>query len=272
MFEVGGCVRDELLGQPSKDIDFTVVMEDYDILAAELSSRPLYDVMVSNLESMGVKIFRDNDGKPVGADYFTARGKAPKDFPVHPNRPLDFVLARKEGEYTDGRRPDKVEVGTLMDDLARRDFTMNAIAKDVDGNLIDPFNGVQAIEERCIYAVGNPQDRFSEDALRAVRALRFSVTKGFIIAEGVKFAMETQSVLDSIVENISAERIEQELSKMFRLDTVASLRALSEFPRLTEALFAGRVSLDATLKEKGRGGNAPARPSPEYFGVRDIYS
>jgi tRNA nucleotidyltransferase (CCA-adding enzyme) len=265
MFEVGGCVRDELLGQPSKDIDFTVVLPPG-------SYNNHYNFMVEELEAMGITIFRDNDGKPVGADYFTARGKAPKDFPVHPNRPLDFVLARKEGEYTDGRRPDKVEVGTLMDDLARRDFTMNAIAKDVDGNLIDPFNGVQAIEERCIYAVGNPQDRFSEDALRAVRALRFSVTKGFIIAEGVKFAMETQSVLDSIVENISAERIEQELSKMFRLDTVASLRALSEFPRLTEALFAGRVSLDATLKEKGRGGNAPARPSPEYFGVRDIYS
>lgn len=140
-----------------------------------------------------------------------------------------------------------------MDDLARRDFTMNAIAKSADGTFIDPFNGRQDIDESVIRAVGDAFDRLSEDALRAVRALRFSVTKGFRIDTEVKFAMESARVLDAIVNNISDERIEKELSTMFRFDTLESIGALHSFPLLTEAMFAGSVSLDATMKTKGRG-------------------
>ncbi len=256
MYEVGGCVRDEILGTPSKDIDYSVVLEDGDVFKMDKAFYGVptpFDYMVGELEAMGVKIIRDKEDIPIGAEYFTARGIAPKDFPNHPGRALDFVLARKDGEYTDGRRPDSVSIGNLYDDLARRDFTMNAIAKADDGTYIDPYAGIGAIEERVIYCVGNPRDRFAEDALRVIRALRFSVTKGFHIAEGVAFCMQLQSVLDDIVNKISDDRIEAELSKMFRFDTVASLNALSKFPRLTEAMFAGNVSLDATLKTKGRG-------------------
>lgn len=202
---------------------------------------------------MGVNIIRDNDGKPIGADFLTVRGIAPKNFPNHPGRALDFVLARKESDYTDGRRPDEVAPGTLEDDLARRDFTMNAIAKAADGSLIDPFNGQRDITRRVIKAVGDPFDRLTEDALRAVRALRFSVTKGFTIDKDLVFAMESAAVLNAIVDNISDERIQVELSKMFRFDTVSSLTALNRFPQLTVAMFAGNVSLDATMKLKGRG-------------------
>jgi len=250
MFEVGGCVRDEILGIKSKDIDFSVVLSDDDV---RLSAVQPYDIMVARLMQMGVKIIRDKANVPIGAEFLTVRGIAPKDFPVHQNRALDFVLARKESDYTDGRRPDVVEVGDLMDDLRRRDFTMNAIAKDTEGNLIDPFNGVQDINERVIRAVGTAFDRLNEDALRAVRALRFSVTKGFRIDKELEFAMETAAVLDSIENKISDERIADELSKMFRFDTVASLIALGKFPALTRAMFSGRVSLDATMKQKGRG-------------------
>jgi tRNA nucleotidyltransferase/poly(A) polymerase len=95
--------------------------------------------------------------------------------------------------------------------------------------------------------------RLREDALRAVRALRFSVTKGFEIDPHLKFALEAVSVLAAIEEKISDERIQVELSKMFRFDTVASLFILNEFPHLTRAMFAGSVSLDATMKTKGRG-------------------
>lgn len=256
MFEVGGCVRDELLGVRSKDIDFSVVLGDGDVFKMNTAffGRPTaFDFMVMELEAMGLKVIRDNDGEPVGAKHFTVRGIAPKDFPVHPGRALDFVLARKESGYSDGRRPDSVEVGTLMDDLSRRDFTMNAIAKAVDGSLVDPFNGARDIDHSIIRAVGDPMERLREDALRAVRALRFSVTKGFFIADNLRDAMRTMTVASAVENNVSDERIDIELQKMFRFDTLASLDVLHDFPLLTQAMFAGSVSLDSTLKTRGRG-------------------
>lgn len=262
MYMVGGCVRDEILGVSSKDIDFSCVLDPSDLPDRSLSVTNLtpFEVMRDNLVAMGFKIFLETP------EYFTVRAQ----FPIRSFRDLDamddqgnvipakrltadFVLARKESSYTDGRRPDRVEIGTLEDDLARRDFRMNAIAKDAEGNLIDPFNGVQDINERVIRAVGDAYDRLSEDALRAVRALRFSVTKQFRIDHELRFAMESASVLDSLVNNISDERIKDELSKMFRYDTLASVRELAAYPLLTEAMFAGKVSLDATMKTKGRG-------------------
>lgn len=251
LFEVGGCVRDEILGVPSKDIDFTVVLDPTD---QSVHSTDPYGAMVNRLSAMGVRIIRDDDGKPIGANFLTARGIAPKDFPVHPGRALDFVLARKESDYTDGRRPDKVKPGTLMDDLARRDFTMNAIAKGTDGSLIDPFNGVADIEARIIRAVGDPMERLTEDALRAVRAVRFAVTKNFTIETGLSnILLWETNIHEAIVNNVSDERIAVELQKMFRYDTPASLRILAKYPLLTSAIFAGSVSLDATMKQRGRG-------------------
>lgn len=255
MFEVGGCVRDEIMGLRSKDIDFSVVLEDSDFLAPGLTviSQHPFKVMVDRLEHMGFKIFL------LTPEHLTVRAQFPKggghwaDGRSTNGLTADFVLARKEGEYTDGRRPDTVEVGTLEDDLNRRDFTMNAIAKDAHGNLIDLHNGVQDINDKVIRAVGSAQERLEEDALRAVRALRFSVTKDMRIDPELKFSMETKVVLDNIVDKISDERIMDELSKMFRFDTVASLFALQKFPALTRAMFSGRVSLDATMKQKGRG-------------------
>lgn len=259
MYEVGGCVRDGLLGVPSKDIDFTVVLEDDDFRmkrpGVHYQVYPWADpfkIMTARLKFMGFKIFLESP------EFLTVRAQFPKTgyLSARPERggmTADFVLARKESDYTDGRRPDTVVPGTLEDDLARRDFTMNAIAKDADGNLIDPFNGQQDIEDRIIRAVGDPIDRLTEDALRAVRALRFSVTKGFSIEWSLMFAMQEESVLESVRNKISDERIQVELSKMFRFDTVASLDALGRYPLLTEAMFSGRVSLDATLKTKGRG-------------------
>lgn len=259
MFEVGGCIRDEILGVRSKDIDFSVVLEDFGPLGPEhirFNHMDPFKYMVAELENQGFKIFLETP------EHFTVRAQFPKGWKqqsledaVNGNAGLtaDFVLARKEGTYSDGRRPDSVEVGTLEDDLARRDFTMNAIAKGTDGSLIDPFNGVEDIEARVIKAVGDPFERLSEDALRAVRALRFSVTKGFWIKEDLGFAMQSRKVLYQIANRISDERIQTELSKMFRFDTLASLNRLAEFPALTRAMFSGSVSLDATMKTKGRG-------------------
>lgn len=246
MFEVGGCVRDELLGVASKDIDFTVVLTPQDKLLMEIfgESDP-FDFMVTSLKEQGFKVFLETP------EFLTVRAQFPKS--QGKTLTADFVLARKESDYTDGRRPDKVEVGSLLDDLKRRDFTMNAIAKDADGSLLDPFNGRGDIDARIIRAVGDPVARLSEDALRAVRAIRFAVTKGFEIDPDLHFAMSAAPVLVAIEEKISDERIAVELQKMFRFDTVRSLGMLHKFPALTRAIFSGDVSLDATMKLKGRG-------------------
>jgi tRNA nucleotidyltransferase (CCA-adding enzyme) len=246
MYEVGGCVRDEILGVPSKDIDFTVVLDESEVAMGRANGFDAFGIMVRELKHMEFKIFLETP------EYLTVRAKFPKDH-ERSNLTADFVLARKESGYADGRRPDVVEPGTLEDDLRRRDFTMNAIAKDADGTYIDPFNGVQDIEHKIIRAVGIAGDRLREDALRAVRALRFSVTKGFSIDGELHDAMHHQKVLDAIVNKISDERIQVELSKMFRFDTVESMKILSRYRPLTEAMFAGSVSLDATMKTKGRG-------------------
>jgi tRNA nucleotidyltransferase (CCA-adding enzyme) len=240
-YEVGGCVRDEILGVSSKDIDFTVVIDETD----NVRDDP-FVYMTQALVKEGFKVFVTTP------EFLTVRAKFPK-FSDRANLTADFVLARKEGEYTDGRRPDKVEVGTLEDDLARRDFTMNAIAKDAAGFYIDPFKGRQDIASRLIRAVGDPYERLREDALRAVRAVRFAVTKGFDIEESLWGALQDPMVLDDIQHKISDERIDVELSKMFRYDTVESLFMLTRLPSLTRAMFSGSVSLDSTMKQKGRG-------------------
>lgn len=255
MFMVGGIVRDEILGVRSKDIDFSVVLspEDLDDPGLVVNPRTPFEIMEDRLRSMRFKIFLSTP------EFLTVRAQFPEEergvagVIENSGMTADFVLARKESLYTDGRRPDVVVLGTLEDDILRRDFTMNALAKDAQGNIIDLVGGVQDINERVIRAVGNAFDRLNEDALRAVRAVRFSVTKGFRIDHELRFAMESAAVIHSIEQNISDERISDELSKMFRFNTLASLKALQEFPLLTRAMFSGSISLDSTMKQKGRG-------------------
>lgn len=256
MYEVGGCVRDEILGIRSKDIDFSVVLE-------QGSYADPYQWMVEELESEGFKIFRDKEGQPIGHEHFTARGRFPANHPTHIGA-ADFVLARREGSYADRRRPDWVQQGTLEDDLNRRDFTMNAIAKDGDGNLIDPHGGVLDIRRRLIRAVGDPLERLLEDPLRALRAIRFAVTKGFNIDPNLRHAMAEPLVVEGVAEHVSDERITEEFSKAFRADTVASLLILSDFPALMAAAFSGSVSLDATMKTKGRPSQKKPSDKPAY--------
>lgn len=272
LFQVGGAVRDELLGLPSKDQDFTVVLDEGDLFKMDKAffGRPTpFEYMVFELQSMGFKIFLESP------EFLTVRAQFPdRPIPVpgsvsgsvkaikrvKKGLTADFVLARKESGYTDGRRPDKVEPGTLMDDLARRDFTMNAIAKDADGSYIDPFNGLLDIESRVIRAVGSAHERFEEDALRMLRAVRFKVTKGFTLHHDIMQALHNPDLLDRLT-SVSDERIKDELNKMLHFDTIRSLQVLDEYKDLRTVLFSGTVSLDATMKTRGRKGNT-ARPKP----------
>lgn len=231
MFEVGGCVRDEILGLKSKDIDFTVVMRSNETNPCFGGvNGDYFATMRRKLEREGFEIFLETP------EFFTIRARFPKGNAKYKGLTADFVLARKEGTYSDGRRPDRVEVGTLKDDLARRDFTMNAIAKDRTGNLIDPFNGRRDIADRIIRAVGNARDRIiEEDALRGLRAMRFAVQKGFTIDTEVVKVLQSGEFRDAL-RNISTERQREELEKMFKVNTPASLLYIQGFG-LTQALF-----------------------------------
>lgn len=244
MYQVGGAVRDELLGIRSKDIDFSVVLDKE--LQVQDTWRDPFGTMVKGLKRQGFTIHVEHP------EFLTVRGRFPKTDILYPGRDADFVLARKEGTYSDGRRPDVVEPGSLYDDLARRDFTMNAIAK-MGAVIIDPHFGAQDIKRRIIRAVGDPLERLTEDPLRALRAIRFAVTKGFNIDPNLRAAMAEPSVAEGISLNVSDERIAEEFSKMFRKDTIVSIILLNDFPALMQAAFSGLVSLDATMKQKGRG-------------------
>lgn len=229
LWEVGGCVRDEIMGIPSKDIDYSVVADSF-------------EEMKQFILDEGMTIVVENP------EFATIRAIAPKStFRGHLGG-LDFVWAREDGPYSDGRRPDWTKPGTLMMDLARRDFRMNAIAKDEDGNLIDPFDGQGDIERRLIRAVGNAHTRIiQEDALRGMRALRFSIQKGFEIDVEVTAVLVSASFRDAL-RNIAIERVQKELELMFAVSTVKTLSIIRDF-RLENTLFNGTgLRLMPTMK------------------------
>lgn len=241
IFDVGGFVRDELLGIRSKDRDCSVVIEG---APADMSVAEGLDVLRGFLQDNGFVIFVDTP------EHATIRAHQP----VKGQCPADFVLARREGPYSDGRRPDWVTIGTLADDLARRDFTVNALARDLDtGAIIDHHNGLADLEARTLRFVGDPMARIREDGLRVMRAVRFAVTKGFVMAKTTEMALRMPEV-PALLARVSDERREQELRNMFdHADTVDVLDALHSLPsQLTAAMFSGRVRLTATLKKAGR--------------------
>jgi tRNA nucleotidyltransferase (CCA-adding enzyme) len=223
IYQVGGSIRDKILGIESKDIDFSVETESF-------------DTMREYILSIGGKIFVETP------DTYTIRAKVPN------LGSADYVLCRKEGPYTDGRRPDWVTVGSLLDDLARRDFTMNAIALDVITNeTFDPHLGLTDIVLKQIRCVGDANARMIEDKLRAFRAVRFAVTKSFQIHKTVEDAIIRLSP-DSF-EATSTERIREELFKMFSVDSYDSWFLLfNKFPNLGEVVRRREIWFKPSLK------------------------
>jgi tRNA nucleotidyltransferase (CCA-adding enzyme) len=236
-FEVGGCVRDDLIGIPTKDVDFTVVSSNLDLSVVDT-----FTTLHKHLESQGFTIFEAR------SEFLTIRAQVPINHPLRQRTNVaDFVLARQDGPSSDGRRPDWVKPGTILDDLSRRDFTMNAIARDMNGELIDPFDGQTAIQDKAISFVGNPLVRIAEDGLRPLRALRFNITKGFEIDHPAWSAINSD-LAASMIHKVSVERIREELNKMFRVDTISTLTMLSEVnPDFIQGIFRGNLRLSATL-------------------------
>lgn len=240
IFEVGGCVRDEIIGVHTNDIDFTFVLEN-----TEQTVDEGWDEMLSHLKTEGFKIFLETK------DCFTVRAKFPKG---HVNEGLvaDFVMARKEVGYIDGTRQPILELGTLEDDLTRRDFTLNALAKDLDGNIIDLFDGQTHLSQKVLITPLEPIKTFMDDPLRMIRALRFSITKGFDIHPTVWNAIFTPGLIEKLSEVVSQERIQGEVMKMMKHDTVKTLRLLSVIDKkdssLIEIMFKDKMWLMPTTK------------------------
>lgn len=214
IFKVGGCVRDKLLGLESKDIDFTFVLDDLDRTVEEG-----FQIMTDWLTHKEFTIFLSTP------DCFTIRAKFPKG---HENEGMvaDFVLARKEVGYEEGTRRPNLELGTLEDDLIRRDFTVNALAEAEDGTIIDLFDGQEHLKQRLLVTPTDPMITFLEDPLRVLRAFRFSITKDFQMREDIQQAIGSTTVWIKMKEVVSAQRIREELHKCFKADTMTSLQML----------------------------------------------
>lgn len=180
-YAVGGCVRDSILGRNPDDWDITTS-------AKPEQTKELFDkTFDTGIEHGTITVLVDNIG-------------------------YEVTTYRIDGEYEDSRRPSDVEFTTnLREDLLRRDFTINAMAYNEKDGLVDIFGGIEDLEFKNIRCVGTAKDRFTEDALRILRAIRFSAQLGFEIEE------ETQAAIKELaptLANISAERIQVEMVKL----------------------------------------------------------
>lgn len=180
-YVVGGCVRDSILGRSPDDWDITTSAKPEEVKA--LFRRTVDTGLVHGT----VTVMLDKEG-------------------------FEVTTYRVDGEYEDGRHPKEVSfTASLEEDLKRRDFTMNAMAYNPKRGIVDLFGGVQDMEKQIVRCVGNPVERFTEDALRILRAVRFSAQLGFSI-EGE--TLKAISVLAPNLKYISAERIQVELLKL----------------------------------------------------------
>ncbi|MFH1840932.1 MAG: HD domain-containing protein [Candidatus Shapirobacteria bacterium] len=204
IYIVGGVVRDLLLKRPASDWDFTTNAKPEEIL------------------TLFPDAFYDN--------RFGTVGLANNDDPVY-----EITTFRRDFNYADHRRPEKVEWGKkLEDDLARRDFTINALALDPKGQLIDLFNGQEDLKNKLVRAVGNPDQRFQEDALRLMRAVRIATQLDFVIEKKTFASIQKNA---SLLDFVSAERIRDELLKLVASPGAAAGYRILQESRLTKKIL-----------------------------------
>ncbi len=195
-YAVGGCVRDVLLGRKPKD----------------------YDVASSALPEQVMECFSGFDTVGTGLRHGTVTV-------IVNGRSIEITTFRKDGAYTDRRRPDSVTFSSsIEDDLSRRDFTINAMAYNPEKGIVDLYGGQRDLFLRKIACVGNPSERFGEDALRIMRALRFASELEFNIERSTADAIHE---MKELLREISLERISGELTGL--LDGLAPFKPLTEF-------------------------------------------
>ena len=228
IYKVGGCVRDKILEIDSKDIDFTFVLDD-----TNMSVEDGFAQMYKWLSDEGFQIFLSTP------DCFTIRAKFPNNH-QYEGMVADFVMARKEVGYIPGTRKPILKIGTLEDDLVRRDFTLNALAEDEDGKIIDLFGGVDDLRRGYLRTPLDCKVTFDDDPLRILRAIRFCITKGFYIGAYMDGVIQDYDY-ETKMKVVSIERIREELLKCFKHDTINTLRVLHEYPSLRNYIFANNI-------------------------------
>ena len=216
---VGGCVRDTLLGVQPKDWDVATNAHPEEV--QKIFPEHVYE---NEFGTVGVKTEAEDASLKV----------------------IEVTTYRIEGKYSDKRHPDEVRFArTLEEDLSRRDFTVNAMAMGLKGDIIDPYGGEKDLRARIIRTVGDPEQRFGEDALRLMRAVRFAVQLDFEIEPATEKAI---AKLASPLKHIAAERIREELSKILMTPLAARGILLLEklgllayvLPELREGLGVGQ--------------------------------
>jgi len=194
-FIVGGCVRDLLMGRRPTDWDITTSAHPEKI--QELFPDHFYD------NAFGTVTIKTRDEDPIV-------------------RTVQVTPFRTEGAYSDKRHPDSIAFAdTVQEDLSRRDFTVNAIAARLNGDIVDPYNGQKDIADKIIRAVGEPSARFGEDALRMMRAVRFATSLDFAIEDATLKAIIAHA---DTLKAISVERVRDELIKI--IDTPHALNGI----------------------------------------------
>lgn len=180
---VGGCLRDMMMGRQPHDFDIATSAEPETVMS----------------------IFSDFEAIPTGIKHGTVTV-------MIDGEPIEITTFRKDSDYSDGRRPDSITfTDKIEDDLSRRDFTINAMAFGLDGEIVDLFGGKSDIKSRVIRTVGSAEDRFSEDGLRILRAIRFASVLGFTIE---KETAEAIHKLSRMLDKVSFERVFSEMSKI----------------------------------------------------------
>ena len=221
-YYVGGCVRDRLLGRPVHDWDVTTAALPEEVMA-------LFEHCVpTGIRHGTVTVFLD------GAQ-------------------AEVTTFRTEGVYLDGRHPSEVRfVRTLAEDLSRRDFTINAMAMDADGNVTDLFGGRDDLARRCIRCVGDPEKRFREDALRMLRAYRFSAQLGFALDAATAGAVERCAPLAAALLSprppVLRTMADAGLLKAAGIDALPELDWLAELPAEPSVRWAGLKVLYPALE------------------------
>ena len=206
-YVVGGCVRDTLLGITPND----------------------WDITTSALPEEILEVFRDEHTIPTGLKHGTVTV-------MKNHEPYEVTTFRIDGAYTDSRHPESVTFSDrISDDLSRRDFTINALAWNKEHGIVDCFSGIEDLEKGLIRAVGVPEKRFEEDALRILRGYRFSAQLGFEIEENTRKALVSESPR---LKNISRERVSSEFCRLITAKgAISVLRMLEEdgiFPYVFE--------------------------------------
>ncbi|WAW14198.1 CCA tRNA nucleotidyltransferase [Peptostreptococcus equinus] len=211
---VGGCVRDIIMDKKPNDWDITTNALPEDIIV-------IFEKTV-----------------PTGVQHGTVSVLIDSDL-------FELTTYRIDGKYLDYRRPENVEFSnSLKDDLSRRDFTINALAYNNISGLIDEFNGIEDIKNKIISCVGNPDKRFNEDALRIIRAIRFSAKLGFTIDDTTFKSIEKNA---KNIKNISIERINLELEKIIEFDP-EKIKLLNRYS-MSEFIFSGYIPNDDSINQ-----------------------